>query len=243
MIEPYYRDELVTLYCGDARELADELGAGADVLIVDPPYGVDLKARQIRNYRGPGSHAQNPSSVTYRDDPDYVIELVDDVIEPAIDKIGRALVFSGFSLMWDYPRPDAIGWVTCASAGYTKWGFGTGQPILFYGPDPYLADGRGGRPNGFTHPGGLMTRFDHPAPKPLSWMRWAVDRASRPDELVFDPLAGVGTTLLAARQLGRRAVGIELVEHYCAQAARRFEQLLLPFDEQPAPLTFELEGI
>jgi len=59
--------------------------------------------------------------------------------------------------------------------------------------------------------------------------RRCVRLSTWPDEVVLDPFAGSGTTLLAARQLGRRAVGIEASERYCQLAARRLAQRSLDF--------------
>jgi site-specific DNA-methyltransferase (adenine-specific) len=72
-----------------------------------------------------------------------------------------------------------------------------------------------------------MEGWGHPVEKPIQWMRWAVALASRPGELVLDPFAGSGTTLRAAKDLGRRAVGIELEERYCEIAAKRMGQEVL----------------
>ena len=70
----------------------------------------------------------------------------------------------------------------------------------------------------------------HPAPFPLELARRAIRLSTWPGELVVDPFAGSGTTLLAARQLGRRAIGIEASEAYCELAARRLAQGELAFD-------------
>jgi site-specific DNA-methyltransferase (adenine-specific) len=64
----------------------------------------------------------------------------------------------------------------------------------------------------------------HPCPKPLRWMTWLVGLASRPGEKILDPFMGSGTTLRAAKDLARRAIGIELDERYCEIAAKRLAQ-------------------
>jgi DNA modification methylase len=73
-------------------------------------------------------------------------------------------------------------------------------------------------------------RNGHPAPFPLELARRCIRLSTWPGELVVDLFAGSGTTLLAARQLGRRAIGIEASEAYCALAARRLAQGELAFD-------------
>jgi site-specific DNA-methyltransferase (adenine-specific) len=70
----------------------------------------------------------------------------------------------------------------------------------------------------------------HPAPFPLEVARRCIRLSTWPGEVVFDPFAGSGTTLLAARQLGRRAIGVEISEAYCAQAADRLAQGAFCFD-------------
>jgi len=72
-------------------------------------------------------------------------------------------------------------------------------------------------------------RAGHPAPFPVELARRCIRLSSWPGEVVFDPFAGTGTTLLAAVQLGRRAVGIERSEQYCALAVDRLAQGALDF--------------
>ena len=72
-------------------------------------------------------------------------------------------------------------------------------------------------------------RAGHPAPFPVELARRAIRLSTWPDEIVFDPFAGSGSTLLAARQLGRRAIGVERSERYCELAAARLAQGGLDF--------------
>jgi len=105
------------------------------------------------------------------------------------------------------------------------------HPILYYGKDPFLQDGKGGRPNSLRDEQPNREVIDHPCPKPIKWMRWAVSRASREGETILDPFMGSGTTLRAAKDLGRKAIGIELSERYCEIAVRRLQQSVLPLGE------------
>ena len=74
----------------------------------------------------------------------------------------------------------------------------------------------------------------HPCPRPQDTMRHIVSIASLPGMLLVDPFAGSGTTLLAAKNLGRRAIGIELEERYCEIAAKRLsEPSLLDYLDRP----------
>ncbi len=226
MREPYYSDDLVTLYHGDARDWLRP----ADVLITDPPYGVGLvtKTSDYRDSAAFDKGASLKASVLYQDDPEHVRDLISAIIPAALARTQRGLVFCGPRMLYAYPEPTAIGGVfTPNGAGRSPWGFQCLHPILYYGKDPFLADGKGSRPNGFRDEQPNNERIDHPCPKPLSWMRWAVARASREGETVLDPFAGSGTTLVAAKVLGRRAIGIEIEERYCEIAARRCSQEVL----------------
>lgn len=71
-------------------------------------------------------------------------------------------------------------------------------------------------------------RLPHPCQRHLNHVRWLVKWFSDPGEVVLDPFLGTGTTAIAARDLGRRAIGIEIEERYCEIAARRLQQQLLP---------------
>jgi site-specific DNA-methyltransferase (adenine-specific) len=233
---------------GDARLLLgdclDVLGSlptcfRAHALITDPPYGIGLvkKTSDYRDSKHFDSGESLRASVLYEDDPQTIRALIKAAIPLCIEKTDRALVFSGPAMLWAYPEPASVGSVfTMAGAGRTAWGFQCTHPVLFYGKDPYLQDGKGGRPNSLKDDQPNGEKIDHPCPKPVAWMRWAVDRASRPKETILDPFMGSGTTGVAALLLGRKFIGIEREPRYfdiaCERIQRAYDQRPL-FDAEP----------
>ena len=90
--------------------------------------------------------------------------------------------------------------------------------------------GMGARPDRIdaTDPG--RDKTGHPCAKPLfSWKKIMLRCSAEESGAVLDPFMGSGTTLRAAKDLGRRAIGIELEERYCEIAAKRLGQGVLPF--------------
>ena len=215
-----------TLYRADCREVLPLLPR-VDAVVTDPPYGIGLETK-TSDYRGSkffDAGASLRASNTYDDRPDYIRELVRDVIPRALAIAARGLVFSGPAMIREYPEPSSIGSVfTMAGAGRTAWGFQCTHPVLFYGKDPFLQDGLGGRPNSLKDDQPNLEKIDHPCPKPVAWMKWAVSRATRPRETILDPFMGSGTTGVACVKLGRKFIGIEIDPGYFATACKRIEQ-------------------
>lgn len=229
----YYQEAGIEIYHGDCRGW----DGTADVTITDPPYGVGLvtKTSDYRQSKYFDNGKSLQASTLYQDDAEHVQAMIAALFPRLLSKVPRALVFCGTAALFSYPKPASIGAVyTPNGAGKCSWGFQCVHPILFYGKDPFLADGRGARPNSFRTEQPNREKIDHPCPKPLPWMLWAVNRASRPGETILDPFMGSGTTLRAAKDLGRRAIGIEIEERYCEIAAQRLEQeVLFSPDTQP----------
>lgn len=229
---PYYEQDGIAIYHGDCREVLPAL-APVDVVITDPPYGIGLVTK-TSDYRDSPSFDHGASlkaSVLYADAPNDVRLLIKEMIPLAQRLTERMMIFCGPAMLWAYPEARALGCVfTMAGAGRCSWGFQCCHPVLYYGRDPFLVDGKGGQPNSLKDDQPNIEKIDHPCPKPERWMRWAVNRSSRVGETIVDPFMGSGTTLVAAKRLGRKAIGIELEEKYCEIAAKRLSQGALPME-------------
>lgn len=213
MRDPYYSDEWVTIYHGDAREIVPEIAA--DVLITDPPYGVGFEGKATKHT----SSGAKTGGYTTGDDADVGPE----VVAAALERVTRGAVFPGNRGLFSYPRPRDIGCVYCPSgAGIGPAGFVCFHPILYYGPRASTAL----RPASM-HSIAYGDTDEHPCPKPMPWLRWLVALVSNPGETILDPFAGSGTTLRAAKDLGRKAIGIEIEERYCDVIVRRLAQEVL----------------
>ena len=223
--KPYYSHAGITIYHGDCREILPSLQS-VDSVITDPPYGVDL------GENSPGGLDKDPY-LSYTDTYANFIGIVVPAINLALDKSRRGAVFSGPHIH-EQRKPDAIGGVYCpAASGRHKWGFKSFLPVLFYGTAPSLETGRGSMATAMESTA-IAERNGHPVQKPLIWMSWLISLASLETETVLDPFMGSGTTLRAAKDLGRKAIGIEIEEKYCEIAAKRLSQEVFDFGEGAA---------
>ena len=161
---------------------------------------------------------------SYGDIYEEWMESVLPVIWESVKLAKRAAVFTGPHLQ-DQPKASAIGGIYCpAGAGRHTWGLKTFLPVLLYGTAPNLNNGC--KPN-VLESSEQADDNGHPCPKPLGWMTWLVNLASEQSDIILDPFAGSGTTLRAAKDLGRIAIGIEVEERYCEIAANQLSQEVL----------------
>jgi hypothetical protein len=221
--EPYYSDEYVTLYHGDCREVTEWLEA--DVLVTDPPYGRGWhQGGGMTNSSGRGARTRPKVGIAGDRDTstrDAALSLwtrlafvFGDPLIPPPAGSAQALV---------YAKPLDAG-VKGARAGFRR----DVEMIYAVGPWPC---GTGGTTSVLTTtslvagPSGLATVHGHPHAKPVDLLSTLIDRC--PPGTIADPFAGSGSTLVAAKRLGRKAIGVELEERYCEIAARRLAQGVL----------------
>lgn len=205
-MKPYYEEDGVAIYHGDCRELLPSIEA--DALITDPPYGIDWVPRV--NHRG--------NEQLWVDDKQF---------DPQPFLRFKQHLFWGANYFAHLlpPSESWFVWMKRPSSGFEgdrrsyamaemAWSdFGT-KPLV----KTHVWDGgkRAGRAENRS--------FCHPSQKPIEVMAWCIAES---EGLVLDPFMGSGTTLRAAKDLGRKAIGIELEERYCEIAVERLRQEVL----------------
>ncbi len=224
-MKPYYEHAGITIYHGDCRDILPQVTA--DALITDPPYGVDLGEHQGATDVRPG-HMVKAGYASYSDTQENFDAIVIPAVELGLSVTTRGLVFMSNKQFKKLPQWTAIGCVfNPAGAGSNPWGFTVHHLCALYGKAPNMGAGR--TPTGIISAESAW-KNGHNCPKPYGWMTWAVQLASLAGEMVLDPFCGSGTTLEAAKNLGRSAIGIEIEERYCEIAAKRLAQEVLSFD-------------
>ena len=200
----------VELFCGDCLEFMRGLPDGSvDACITDPPYGID------------GDYQ------TYNDSVENLAALVPEFVgECRRITRGVVAVFTGVKNMELYNGCDwRIAWVCPAGTGVSAWGFTCWTPIAIYGKDPF--SGKGSRPDAYVDYKPKREGHAHPYEKPLSVMRWILERCARPSATVLDPFMGSGTTGVACVKTGRNFIGCEIDPAYFAIAERRIAEAQL----------------
>jgi len=209
-MRPYYQDEAVTIYHGDCRDTS-LFGMHADAVISDPPYGMEWAFTG----QGSGKSAQGGrNSITKG------LRIQGDIGEfdpspwmnyPIVVLWGMhhypSSLRRGSVLVWIKKYPDAFGtFLSDADLAWMKGGCGV-----------YVSQ--------TINPASFQHDKAHPTQKPVSIMEWCIERSRVPHKgTILDPFMGSGTTLVAAKRLGRKAIGIELEEKYCEIAAKRLAQ-------------------
>ena len=227
----YYDHAGITIYHGNALEILPDLAPlvpdprleQVDVVLTDPPYGIDGGRGGVNRERSKGRYV----GTGWEDTPEYVRDVCVPTIAWAIHAVGRVVMTPGLRAMHLYPTPDDVGcFYTPASSGWGSWGKNVFNPIFFYGRDPRA--GVGQTPSGRT-----VTETANvpgfPCPKPLRAWKWLLNKCCLEGETVLDPFLGSGTTLVAAKHLGLRGIGIEREEAYCEIAAKRLAQEVMDF--------------
>ncbi len=228
-MKPYYDHAGIRIYHGDCREVLASFPDcfRVDALITDPPYGVNLGDHLAAKDRRKNRVLVKDHYASYEDSHENLIAVVVVGVIAALRIATRGLVFCAGTKVGAFPEPDAIGGVYMpAGCGRSSWGFTNLATCMMYGQAPRLE--LGAKPT-VLRSSESAEKNGHPCPRPLGWMRWAVALASLEGETVIDPFMGSGTTLVAAKNLGRRAIGIEIEEKYCEIAAKRLSQEVLDF--------------
>jgi DNA modification methylase len=210
-VKPYYQDEAVTIYHGDSRAILPTIAMVCSVVVTDPPYG--CSATTSHGGKFDGFEIAGDRDTTARDWLITATSMMPMVMlgSPRIERPKCRQV-----LIWSKGEHTGMGdldfpWKPDFEEIYI---FGDG----FSGPRTssvlqFNAD--------------TSSRRSHPTEKPEGLMRALI--AKCPSGIVLDPFMGSGTTLEAAKRIGRASIGIELEERYCEIAAKRCAQGVLSF--------------
>jgi DNA modification methylase len=230
IVRRLYESSRATLFVGDCRDALDLIPArSCGLLATDPPYGVNwqssFRADPHRRIAGDDGSLDVPAILA-----SYTAKLAVTrhvyVFGYRPDDLAGPLRLGGTAeLIWDKGQPG-LGDLTM------PWG-PQHEPIAFGMFVPSAANRR----NGYGKLSARMRQGSvlrvprknsaaanrHPTEKPVALMAMIVEASSLRGDVVLDPFAGTGATLVAALLLGRRAIGIELDERWADEAARRLE--------------------
>ena len=209
--KPYYDRDGITIYHGDCREILPHVQA--DVMVTDPPYGIAYETNWNRNGGARPRSIVGDESTIARDEVLLTMRGI------------PSLVFGS----WKSSRPSGtklvLIWEKCGSAGMgdlsMPWRPNT-EEIYVLGSGWKRTSARESSVLRFN---ALCGDQIHPHEKPTSLISELIRKC--PPGVVIDPFMGSGTTLLVARDLGRKAIGIEIEERYCEIAAKRLAQGVL----------------
>lgn len=207
-MNPYYSHAGITIYHGDCREALP--GLAFDSILADPPYGISYKPLRGSN----GSKMWGVETVRGDDvafDPNAFVSSGRAAILWGANHYADRLPASAGWLVWD-KTPSGIREGFIYSHAELAW---TNTATRVH---KFSLDWQGCDRNG--------EGFFHPTQKPVSLMRWCI--GFLPEGTILDPFMGSGTTLVAAKNLGRKAIGIEIEERYCEIAAKRLAQEVMP---------------
>ena len=219
--KPYYQDGLTTIYHGDCREILPMLALEPDLVVTDPPYGVKERTERGKAGRGRSKYALGPArnfAPVHGDDEAY---------DPTPILGFKRLITFGANHYADKmpPSPSWIVWDKLDGLR-SKRGFGFNDN----GDAEMAWSNLGGPVRIVSHRWMGLTRDSekerhvHPTQKPVYLFSVLIGHYTEVGHLVLDPYMGSGPVLVAAKALGRRAIGIEIEEKYCEVTANRLAQ-------------------
>ena len=208
---PYFQDESVTIYHGDCRDILPSLPK-VGLVLTDPPYGIDMDTNA---YIDCGRvHYESIIGDNIPFNPQFLFKLNSEFILFGANNYHHSLPIGGGWLVWDKRSIDG------SSDNVFGWPFELA----------WCSRDRFGKIYRVQHGGYLnadkMGKRQHPTQKPVALFRQILQDFSN-SNTILDPFMGSGTTLRAAKDLGRKAIGIEIEEKYCKIAAKRMAQSVM----------------
>lgn len=227
-MKPYYEHEGITIYLGDCREILPTLDRhSVDAIITDPPFFM------------PASHYQSRIGWQRTNGDLSILATFWDVnvnaMMPTLKTTGQLLTFCNGDSFPVFHSAIFGRFSLISSLIWDKGTVGMGRVwrhqhelmILGRWQDSWDPDDGKLRPDVIRCPATPSAERDHPVEKPVALLRALVEGLAPANGFILDPFMGSGTTLRAAKDLGRKAIGIEIEEKYCEIAAKRLGQEVL----------------
>ncbi len=242
MSKPYFERGGITIYHGDARDVLPTLEAGSvDLVLTDPPYqSLDVAVTigstthlVSRDQFGGKRLAASDGVMWFTTLSDEDLAIVWIQCRRALASTGALYVFSdvksGLAIFPALHPNNVIVW----DKGQLGMGFSWRRmhEWIAYCPARDHSLRRADLGDIIRCPS--ATNKVHPTEKPIPVFFPILLNSTDHDDLILDPFLGSGTTLVAAKMLGRRAIGIEIEERYAEIAARRLDQEVLPLVTTP----------
>jgi site-specific DNA-methyltransferase (adenine-specific) len=245
----FHSEPGITLYCGDCREVlpllrcpntsycieaCDGRCGGIDLVLTDPPYGVSGRHDEAAiTVNGHAPFVRHFGEWDKEWDPAFLLAEADRLLRPG----GSLIAFMADAWIPLFHRTPLeqkkLGvWAKTNPAPRVRPGYQSGAEMWMWQVKPGATPTWNG---GFTQSNVITTpnaascegALDHPTQKPLRLISGFVSRHSNGADMVLDPYMGSGTTIEAAKMLGRRAIGIEIEPKYCEIAVKRLRQEVL----------------
>lgn len=212
---PYYDDGLVTIYHGDCREVTAWLDA--DVLVTDPPYGLNYESSwRPRRIEGDSDATVRDAALTLWGTRPALVFGQWSIPKPAGTKV---------CLIWDKGEAPGMGDLALPWGTSTEEIYVLGSGFVGARTGTVLRADRANTGNRVDR--ATNVNIHHPNKKPTGLIRQLIERC--PPGVIADPFVGGGSTLRAAKDMGRSAVGVEKDERWCELAARSVSQESLAF--------------
>jgi DNA modification methylase len=221
---PYYEHSGIVIYNCDCREILPSLGP-VDLVAMDPPYGIGENRSRVMSRARPSPRWRRAYARDYGEFNWDAAPIAQDLIDKTRGLGQEQMIFGGNY----YTLPPSAAWLIWDKQ---NGGSDFADCELIWTNLKQAVRIIRHCWNGFQRVG-REPRW-HPTQKPVRVVSWCLSW-SKTRGIILDPFMGSGTTLVAAKQLGRHAIGIEIEEKYCEIAARRLEQEMLPFSPSPPP--------
>lgn len=215
---PYHIEEAGIIFNCDCRDILPKLPK-VDLVLTDPPYGVK-RDKGFKGFKGFGGFGK-PIKRRRFEDNDWDSKRPDKVVFEQILKIGKEIIIFGGNFFSDL-LPQGTHWIVWDKLN-TMPTFGDCELI-------WTNSNRKSIKKITCEFNGLLGKEDlrvHPTQKPLKLIKHLING----QDLILDPFLGSGTTAVAAKELGRRFIGIEISQEYCDIAVKRLRQGVLNFGQ------------